>query len=120
MKVLIVEDDAVINYRFVKVLREIWPEATQITNADIASAVITLAQNNIDILIFGNSIGESEELQNIVQFIVLETRVIVFSKSKKSKKKEEILFKAGVDVFFVNDLSEETIKEGLNLLFIIE
>ncbi|RZK60680.1 MAG: response regulator [Pedobacter sp.] len=113
LKVLIADDERLVRFGLKLVLKSIWPQV-EISEAENVDGVVALITKiSYDLVILDIQMPGSDGLENLIRFMLVETKVIVFSGYEPTSPRIQSLRDAGVDEFIFKDASVNEIKEKL-------
>lgn len=117
MRVLIADDEQIIRFGLKSVLKGLYPKViiSEVENLD--SVVSIMTKQNFDLLILDIQMQGGDELENLIQFLMTEVKVVIFSGYEPTNPRIKSLRKAGVDQFIFKNASLEEIKLSLREYF---
>lgn len=113
MIILIADDEQIIRFGLKLVLKNLWPEVLIHEAETLDGAVTLLTQFSYDLVILDVHMPGGEGLENLIRFMLTETKVIIFSGYDRASARLQSLKEAGVDQFIFKDASIEEIKQKL-------
>ena len=117
MRILIADDEQLIRFGLKLVLRTLWPDVEVSETENVDGVVALLAHSAFDLVILDIQMPGGEGLEDLIRFMLVETRVIVFSGYEPTSPRIQSLRDAGVDEFIFKDASVNEIKEKLGKYF---
>ena len=118
MKILIADDHQIIRYGLKLVLKNIWPDAIILEAEDLDAAVFLISNNEIGLMVLDMNMQGSEKLEELIFFVVNETRVVIFSGYDHESAKVDRLINACPEIFTLKNLSIEEVEELFSSLHI--
>ena len=68
-----------VKHRLKLVLKSIWSKSTILEAEDLNSATTLISGNDMSLIVFGINMPGTEKLEELIQFIVKETRGVIIS-----------------------------------------
>lgn len=113
MKILIADDEQIIRFGLKLVLKNLWQDVS-IEEAETLDGVVSLlTEFSFDLVILDIHMPGGDGLENLIRFMLQETKVVIFSSYEKTSARIKLLKDAGVGLFIFKDASIEEIKLAL-------
>jgi len=117
MKILIAYDHQIVRYGIRLLVKDIWPKAMILEAENLNNVVNLISDHNISLMIFDINISGADKLEELIRFIIRETKVVIFSGYQKTNLYTERLLANGVDIFIFKDSPVAGVKKDLAKLF---
>ncbi|RZM07398.1 MAG: response regulator transcription factor [Pedobacter sp.] len=110
MRILVADDEQLIRFGLKLVLKGLWPDVS-ISEAESLDGVVSLLTVlTFDLVILDIHMPGSDGLENLIRFMLAETKVIIFSGYEPTSPRIESLREAGVDEFIFKNASLDEIR----------
>lgn len=117
MRVLIADDEQIIRFGLKSVLKGLCPNVIINEVESLDNVVSILTELHFDLLILDIQMQGGDELENLIQFLMREVKLVIFSGYEPTSPRIKSLRKAGVDQFIFKSASLEEIKLSLREYF---
>jgi DNA-binding NarL/FixJ family response regulator len=118
IRILIADDEQIIRFGLKLVLKNLWPEV-EIDEAESLDGVVALITSlTYDLVILDIHMPGSDGLENLIRFMLQESKVVIFSGYEPTSPRIQSLGEAGVDQFIFKSASLDEIRFSLKALFI--
>ncbi|WP_179747345.1 response regulator [Pedobacter xixiisoli] len=113
MKALVADDEQIIRFGLKLVLKSLWPDIIVSEAQTLDGVADLISTNDFNLAILDINMPGSSGLENLIEFSLQNTTVIIFSGYEKTSSRIESLKQAGVDEFIFKDASVAEIKVAL-------
>ena len=111
MKILIAYSHQILRYGLKLLLRDIWPKAIFLEAESFTDAVNQISNNNIGLVIFDLNLPGAEQLEELLQFIITETKLMILCDFDKAQPRLLHLQEKGALLIALKKSSIQEIKQ---------
>lgn len=117
MRVLIADDEQIIRFGLKALLKGLYPNVIIKEVESLDNVVSIVTELNFDLLILDIQMQGGDQLENLIQSLTAEVKLVIFSGYEPTNPRIKNLREAGVNQFIFKDASLDEIKFSLSNYF---